>query len=311
MTRSDDPEWVPIVNDAVNIILSSVVKERPPRGEDGPDWFGCNWVWDEECMGHAPDLHKPYLLDDIGKWRDVVTFPDLDALDWEAAAARDLEGMDREAKAVRVFCESGPFERAHHILGFEEAFIAMYDNPEEFKALLSAITDYKVKLICKFAEFYKPDDIFFHDDLGHARGPMMSLDMYREFIKPFHKRVGDAMAENGVIYTHHSCGCMEMFIDDMIEAGVKIFNHIQPCNNRKAIAEKYAGVVSFDLSIDNRAGREDTTEEDVRAEVRETIDVFGPGKNMMVMAFPTNIRCLGKIDIALNEARRYGSAFYQ
>ena len=310
MTRSGDPEWIPVVSDCIHMVLSSAVRERPPQGQSGRDWFGCNWVWDDECLGFAPDLHQPYIVGDIAKWREIVTFPDLGAIDWAAAAARDLAGVDRDEKAVRILLESGPFERSHHILGFEGAFTAMYDDPEEYKALIDAIADYKVRLINCLIEAYEPDEIFAQDDLGHNRGPMFSLDMYREFIKPAHKRISEAIRSRGVIHTHHSCGCMEVFIDDLLDVGVQVLNPVQPCNDRKAIADKYAGRLSFEVGADYYIAREDSTEEEIRGEVRELIDLFGPQKNMMLGIFPSNKACLGKIDIALDEARSYGSGFY-
>jgi len=311
MTRSGDPEWVPVVADCISFVLPADVRERPPHGQNGRDWFGCNWLWDDECLGYAPDLHQPYLVRDISSWRECVTFPDLDAIDWETSAARDMEGIDREEKAVRILLESGPFERSHHILGFEGAFTAMYDNPVEYKALINAITDYKVKLIGKLIDTYKPDEIFAQDDLGHNQGPMFSLEMYREFIKPAHIRISEAIRSRGVIHTHHSCGCMEAFIDDLLEVGVQVLNPIQPCNNRKMITEKYSGLVSFEVGADFFVARENSTEEQIRAEVREVIDLFGPHKNMVLGVFPSNKACLDKIDIAFDEARSYGAGFYK
>ena len=309
MTRTGDPEWIPVVGDCISFIFSCEVRERPPHGQNGKDWFGCDWIWDEDCLGFAPDLHRPYLTG-ISSWRENVTFPDLDAIDWDAAAAKDLEGADRENRVVRILLESGPFERSHHILGFEGAFTAMYDDPFEYKALIGAITDYKVKLIQKLTRAYRPDEIFAQDDLGHNRGPMFSLDMYREFIKPAHIRISEAIRAGGAIHTHHSCGLMEAFIDDLIEVGVQILNPIQPCNDLKGIAEKYSDRVSFEVGADFHIAREDSTEEQIRSEVRGIIDMFGPHKNMMLGVFPSNKICLDKMGIALDEARSYGAGFY-
>lgn len=310
LTRSGDPQWVPIVNDCMHMIFSSEVHERPAQGQDGTDWFGCHWVWDAATFGFAPDLSKPMLVEDITEWRDVVTFPDLDSIDFEAAAARDLADIDREQVVLRLFMESGPMERSHHLLGFEGAFVAMYEEPEEFKALIDAIADYKVKLIHKLMPTYRPDEVFAQDDLGGANAPMFSLEIYRELIKPAHARISEAIRSYGAIHTHHSCGRMEAFIDDLIDVGVHVLNPIQNVNDRKMIAEKYSDILSFDIGADAMAAREDSTEEDVRAEIREIIDLFGPQKNLMLMIFPSNVNCIEKYDIAIDEARKYGSRIY-
>ena len=47
------------------------------------------------------------------------------------------------------------------MLGMENAFVSMYEEPEEYKALIDHITDHKVKLMEKIIEAYQPDEIFF------------------------------------------------------------------------------------------------------------------------------------------------------
>jgi hypothetical protein len=311
ITRSGDPEWIPLTGDCFRLLAPSCVRERPVAGENGDDWFGCSWVWDAECFGFAPEIRKPLLLSDISEWRGKVKFPDLDSIDWQSAADRDLEGFDRKAQLLRIMMESGPFERSHHLLGFENAFIAMMEEPEDFRALIDAIADYKVKLIEKVAKYYKPDEIMFQDDLGTAKGPMISVAMYRELLKPAHRKIAEAIQKNGIMYTHHSCGHMEAFIDDLLELGVQMINPVQPMNNQAALAEKYAGKLTFEVGGESLANYEDASEEAIRSDIRRIIDTFGPHMNLVMICYPTNVRTLGSIDIAIDEIRRYGRQFYK
>jgi len=56
-------------------------------------------------------------------------------------------------------------------------------------------------------------------DFGTQNAPFMSPDMYREFYKPFHKRINDWIHKNTPWKTfYHSCG---------VEAGVDILNPVQ------------------------------------------------------------------------------------
>lgn len=309
--RTQAPEWIPVSPDSHLIVIPSVVRERPVRGADGPDWFGCNWVWDSDCLGFAPDVRNPPLLDDISRWREVVKFPNLDAIDWQTAAANDLKGVDRNEVLIRVIVESGPFERTHHLLGFQEAFLAMSEEPEEYKALIDAVAEYKVDLLNKICQYYKPDNLFPHDDLGSAQGPMMSIAMYRELLKPAHKKIVEAIRSHDVICTHHSCGKMEAFIDDLIDIGVQAINPVQPMNDFKEIARKYSSALVFDVGGDTSANYQDASEEAIRQDVMDVIDCFGPQNNLIVSCFPKNAKCLSNYDIVLDEARRYGFAFCQ
>ena len=310
LTGSADPEWVPFVGDCFHIVVPNMVRERPVRGADGEDWFGCKWVWDADCMGFAPNVRRPPLCADITRWREFVEFPDLDIYDWKAAGEQDLEGFDREGKLLRVIMESGPFERTQIILGFENAFLAMYEEPAEFKALIGAVTDFKIRLLGKICNYYKPDEIMLQDDLGTASGPQISLDMYREFIKPAHKKLGEAMRANDVFYTHHSCGKMDVFIGDLIEVGVRMVNPVQPMNDYDVIAGKYAGSICFEVGPESKANYPGSTEDEIRQEVRQVVDTFGPYKNLMLVCFPSNAECMHNYDIAIDEIRSYGAGFY-
>jgi hypothetical protein len=311
LTRSGYPEWIPTTDKCLKTVFSSAVRERPNFGESGDDWFGCHWIFDKDSLGHAPDHYQPVLLDDITKWREVVKIPDLDAIDWQTVAKKDLEGYDRDKLVLRLFMESGPFERSHHILGFENAFIAMSQEPEEYKALIDAIADYKVKLIEKIAQFYAPDEIFFQDDLGSAQGPMMSMDMYRRLLKPAHKRIGETMRKHNIIYTHHSCGKMDAFIDEFLDNGVQVLNPLQPMNDWLAIITKYAGRVSFAVGIDKYINLPDASEENIRVEIRQVIDTFGPTKSLVTHLFISNAACIPRNqEIAMDELVNYGKSFY-
>ena len=309
--RDKEPEWVPVLADCMDIVIASPMQEYAPFGQSGKDWFGCEWEWDEASFSHGPNVKKPPLVEDITKWREAVKFPDLDAIDWEAAAKKDLEKCDRENKLVRLFCTLGPFERVSILLGMENAFIAMYEEPEEYKALIDAVTDYKVKLLDKMLEAYKADEIFFHDDLGSANGPLISPAMYREFLKPAHKRIAAVIHKHGAIYTHHSCGCMEAFIGELIDNGAQMLNPLQPINNWKEIIEKYSDQVSFDVGAEFRANFPETTTEELIEDCHKVIDTFAPGKNFIFECFISNAACAGNGAVMSEEARKYGGQFYR
>lgn len=307
--RNGKPEWVPIAERCMWIMIPSVVWERP-KGTGGKDWFGVEWAYDEVTRGHTPMPGVDYLVKDITKWRDSVVFPDLDAIDWEAAAKKDLEGFDRENKLLTVFWESGPFERVHHLLGFEEALSAMYEEPEAYKELTEAVTDWRIDAMTRCFAAYKPDLVFTHDDLGHAHGPFMSLEKYRELIKPSHKRLFEAIHATGTLVLSHSCGCMQQYIDDLIECGVDVFHPIQAgtVNDREEVARKYGGRIVVQSGLAPLIHEPWRTEDELRKEVREVIDLYAPTGSLVL-----DLAALapGASEIMLDEAISYGANYWE
>ena len=87
-TPGAQPQWIPHMFTAYNFIVpTDVIADRPPFGvQRGKDWFEVTWIWDEASAGFVQDPYEPLICDDVTKWEEQVKFPDLDAVDWEAAA---------------------------------------------------------------------------------------------------------------------------------------------------------------------------------------------------------------------------------
>lgn len=207
ITRSGEPEWVPNGLDCYDLCIpTDVVRERPTFAEgSGYDWFGCYWDFDPKTLGYAPVPGK-HPVKDITKWRDYVHFPDIESIDWENAVKPTISNWNRDEKLSNIFWESGPWERVHALIGFQEALEGLYEEPEAMHELLGAITDYKVALVDRIAEYYKPDIISIFDDFAHQKSLLMSPQLFRQFILPCEKRIGDAIKKHNIIYSTTHAG---------------------------------------------------------------------------------------------------------
>jgi len=119
-------------------------------------------------------------------------------------------------------------------------------------------------------------------DFGSQNGPFISPDMYREFYKPFHKRINDWIHKNTPWKTfYHSCGSIVAFLDDFVEAGVDILNPVQTSArdmDPKMLKEKYGDKLIFwGGGVDTQRTLPFGTPDEVRREVNERCQVFGKG----------------------------------
>jgi uroporphyrinogen decarboxylase len=72
------------------------------------------------------------------------------------------------------------------------------------------------------------DVVLFGDDLGGQQGPLISPDTYREFYKPYHKRLWNRTKELADVKVQlHCCGGIYELIGDLIDAGLDAFNPVQ------------------------------------------------------------------------------------
>ncbi len=242
------------------------------------------------------------LLDDITKWRDVIHNPDLSHRDWEAYYKKQLEGKDRENKTLAVH-GGDYFLTLVSFMGFEGTLLAMYEEPEEVKALLEYVSEFYLEVMKQQIYWCKPDIYQIMDDDSAYRAPFFSLEMYREFFKPMHKKHADLALENGMMIERHDCGRCEQFIPDWLELGIRGWNPAQTSNDLKSIKRKYTGKLALNGCWDNQGilGSPEVPEETLREALEEYVATFAPGGSFfyspMVGGPPTDPRVKEKNDI--------------
>lgn len=119
------------------------------------------------------------------------------------------------------------FERAWSLRGMESLMIDFIANPSFVHDLFEVITNFNIQIIKNLAN-YSIDGVYFADDWGSQRGPLMSPDTWRKFIKPYLKKMYDQAHQQGYDVFIHSCGDISLLLDELIEIGVDVFNPFQP-----------------------------------------------------------------------------------
>ena len=119
-------------------------------------------------------------------------------------------------------------------------------------------------------------------DFGTQRGLFLSAKTYRDLYKPFHVAVNRRIHEKTPWKTFiHSCGSVVDLIGDFIDAGFDVLNPVQTSaagmDPRRLKKEFGASIVFWGGGVDTQKTIAFGTPEDVYREVRERIDIFGPG----------------------------------
>ncbi|AFV03429.1 hypothetical protein UNSWDHB_2585 [Dehalobacter sp. UNSWDHB] len=237
MLDGGKPEFIPSYVELYNLgLMGTNNTDMPWQG--GVDPFGVNWIATKE--GTIPEPNK-FLFDDIADWEKYVHFPDIDTLGIEHVAQIELPNFNREEQIVNVFSVCGLFERLAAFMGFENALCSLIEDPESCQEFFEAFADYKIACHNRFIDVYQPDVITYFDDLATANGLFMSPTVYRNVIKPSHKRIVEAVTSRGVIFAQHTCGKCQEIIEDYVELGARIWNAAQISNDLEGILEKYKG----------------------------------------------------------------------
>ena len=287
MTRKDNvklvmehkkPLWTPNLFTDIDMALQSAVMERYEGRETGRDEFGVTYQYNEEARGPV-QVPGDRVVKDIENWREYVTFPDVENRDWEAAAARDTAGWDRENKFTIVQMFNGMFERSHLLMGYEDTLCALLTDPEIMEEFYTEFVDYRISMIRKIAQYYKPDAIMIFDDYAAKDALMMSAETWRKIFKKQLKRLIDAAHDCGMYYILHCCGYLRPLLEDFIEIGADAVHPVQGENNPQELKAKYGDQICFCGCYNNIRilDREGVTEEEIKEEVRHIMEDIAPG----------------------------------
>ncbi|MCQ2452076.1 MAG: veratrol--corrinoid protein metyltransferase [Oscillospiraceae bacterium] len=259
---------------------TSVLAHKPT--EKGlVDIWGVPYVTTRET-GFSP-LPEPgvFILKDLADWREVIKAPDISNVDWKAVAEKDLAqladmGIDREQTALGLMTHLGYFQQIMSFMGFEEGLCAMYEDPEEMRALVDYMSDFYCTVVGNIIDLYKPDFLQITDDLATWKAPFMSLEQYRAIFRPAYEALIAFAKERDIPVAMHCCGNCTMFLDDWMEMGVTYWDPAQLSNDLVAIQKKYGNklVICGGFDLTGELTDLKCTEEHFKDIARKTIDTY-------------------------------------
>ena len=240
--------------------------------------LGVTYVGSPENNYGAMPKPGEILIDDITKWREKLKIRDVTGRDWEGYYNKKLESYDRKNMCVAV--DGGDyFLTLVSLMGFEGALLAMYENPDEVKELLTHISKFYTMVLKKQMQYLKPDVYILMDDDAAYRAPFFSVDMYRDLFKPFHKLHCDIVLEAGCLIDRHDCGKSEQFVEDWLELGIHGWNPVQITNDCVAIKKKYGDRLALNGCWDPQgyASSPAASVQELKDALAEYVDTFAPG----------------------------------
>ena len=178
--------------------------------------------------------------------------------------------------------------------------------------------DYQVEIAIKNLQLYKQavgdkvQTIYMSGtDMGTQRAEFISPDMFREFYKPYYKKMNDWVHANTNWKTfYHSCGSIVNILDDFVDCGVDILNPVQ-CSatgmDPEYLKNKYGEkLVFWGGGVNTQQTLPFGTPAEVRSEVKERLGIFSKGGGYIFnpihnIQAPTNVENLIALYSAVRE----------
>lgn len=180
---------------------------------------------------------------------------------------------------------------SQYLRGFERWYTDFILEPDLMHSLLDILLELRTELaIAALREVGDLVDVVSSsDDVADQRGPIVSPEMYRLFIKPRHRRYFDAIRARSsrakILY--HTCGAVTKLIPDFIDIGVDAINPVQVSAagmDTAFLKREYGERISFWGSVDTTRVLPMGTVHEVGAEVQKRIRDLAPGGGFVVAA---------------------------
>ena len=241
----------------------------------------------EECF-HMTHMHHPLEGDPSADWVARYPLPVVDPIS-DAELPRQVADIQARGFFASASLACTVWETAWYLRSMEDLMADMMANDERATILLDRVT----ALSCERARAAARagvDMIGLGDDIGMQHTIMMSLDLWRHWLKPRLAAVINAAREvkPDVLFFYHSCGFVLPFIEELIEIGVDILNPVQPeCMAFADVHAKFGGRISYWGTIGTQQLLPFGTPEEVRATVHENLRLCGAQGGIVIA--PTHL----------------------
>ncbi len=178
-------------------------------------------------------------------------------------------------KAI-VWCQRAEFMWAAELCRLDDFLVFMVEQPRLVHEVLDMVNDFAIAL-ARHAVHAGTEVIMLGDDIAYRSGPMVSPQMYDEFIRPRLARIVRTIHDEGAFVVKHSDGNLWPILDMIISTGVDGINPLEPVAGMDIgeVKRKYGDRVCLIGNIDCGDLLSCGTPEQVRRTVRETIHIAG------------------------------------
>jgi len=173
-------------------------------GEDLFDYFALDRL---ECIRICtldkgcphPAYHGAPIISDEESYLAIRPYLFTDNLIKNAVnQARELKQKHENGDiAIRIWVD-GFFWFPRTLFGIENHLFAFYDEPDLMHRMNQDLTDFNLRAMDEILKVITPDMFGIAEDMSYNNGPMLSKDMYDEFVAPYYAKCIPLMKSKGI-----------------------------------------------------------------------------------------------------------------
>jgi len=259
--------------DAIPIVLGGPSFFKPIWMDDGTyiDYLGrhgkivrnYDWLYIGPGLRTLDEISELPLDPNLPGWMDPV---------------KDAIKAAEKYRVATVGIVYGVLDEANLAFGMDRFLPLLYRDPDSASKVMSRFAQLWTCLAKQMIEL-GVDAILCADDIAYKHGPMLSPEVYRKRVMPFHRQIANAIKSGGLPAIFHSDGNLYPVIDDLISAGFDGLLSIEPIAGMDigVVKEKWGDKLFLVGNIDCSYTLTMAPLEKVVEETKETISKASPG----------------------------------
>lgn len=124
-----------------------------------------------------------------------------------------LERTRRQGDTIHFFTVEGFFWYPRTLFGIENHLYSFYDYPELYHLICEEYSDWLISVFRHIFSKFRFDFMSFAEDMSYNNGPMISKELFDEFLAPFYRKVIPVIHEYGIPVFIDSDGDITMAVD--------------------------------------------------------------------------------------------------
>jgi len=251
------------------------------------DQWGIGYVGSSDAadeFSHLQRMVHPMARLETAAEAAAYPLPDIEAPYRYAELPARIAGLHARGFAVAGSMECTIFETAWYMRGMERLFYDFVENPGFAEVLLDRVTE-KAGALARGLALAGADILRMGDDVASQHGMLMSLPMWRKWLKPRLASVIAAAkaARPDVLVFYHTDGDAMDVVPDLIEIGVDILNPIQcECMDPAEAKRRFGKDLAFWGTLGTQSTLPFGTPDDVRREVKLRMETVGRGGGLLL-----------------------------
>ncbi|UCD85178.1 MAG: hypothetical protein JSU92_03020 [Deltaproteobacteria bacterium] len=215
----------------------------------------------------------------------IKSVKDIEEFPWPSPEEVDFtsffemaELLPPKMKILGMLSPAAIFGNCSQAMGLENFSYALYDDPVVVEALFELVGSTYVQITRRLAQIPRVGAVFMSDDLAFTEGTLVSPQVYRKYVFPWYKKIGEILDRADLPFIFHSDGKLWDVLDDLIDCGVKAIHPIEPqAMDIVEVKKRYGGKLCIFGNIDLEYTLTRGTVEDVERQVKKRIKELAHG----------------------------------